>query len=116
MRAVLHGAMTIYLIRSLNVPPTRLPGDGDDRLKDLSSTVEEIRAALLHAFDRQHRVDEAAQLAARHLAFGHPPNRSMSPWRMPFCAKPQIFTHIKFWKPARVSSTSGPTQNRSGIS
>ena len=73
MRAVLHGAMTIYLIRSLNVPPTRLPGDGDDRLKDLSSTVEEIRAALLHAFDRQHRVDEAAQLAARHLAFGHPP-------------------------------------------
>jgi hypothetical protein len=60
-------------IRCLNVPPARLPGEGDDRLKDLPSTVEEIRAALLDAFDRQHRVDEAAQLVARHLALGHPP-------------------------------------------
>ena len=28
---------------------------------------------MLHAFDRQHRVDEAAQLLARHLALGNPP-------------------------------------------
>ena len=73
VRAVLHGAIAIYLIRYLNVPPARLPGEGDDRLKDLPSTVEEIRAALLDAFDRQHRVDEAAQLVARHLTLGHPP-------------------------------------------
>jgi nitrite reductase/ring-hydroxylating ferredoxin subunit len=73
VRAVFHGAMAIYLIRYLNVPPARLPGEGDDRLKELPSTVEEIRAALLDAFDRQHRVDEAAQLVARHLALGHPP-------------------------------------------
>jgi len=32
VRAVLHGAIAIYLIRYLNVPPARLPGDGDDRL------------------------------------------------------------------------------------
>jgi hypothetical protein len=60
-------------IRCLNVPPARLPGEGDDRLKDLPSTVEEIRAALLDAFDRQHRVDEAGRLVARHFTLGHPP-------------------------------------------
>ena len=72
-RAVLHGAMAIYLIRYLNVPPARLPGEGDDRWKDAPSTVEEIRAALFDAFDRQHRVDDAARLVARHLGLGHPP-------------------------------------------
>jgi hypothetical protein len=41
-------------------------------LKDLPSTVGEIRAALLDAFDRQHRVDEAAWLVVRHLTLGHP--------------------------------------------
>jgi nitrite reductase/ring-hydroxylating ferredoxin subunit len=71
-RALLHGAMALYLIRYLNVPPARLPGEADDRLNNLPSTVEEIRAALLDAFDRQHRVDEAAQLVARHLILGHP--------------------------------------------
>ena len=72
VRAVLHGAMAIYLIRYLNVPPARLPGEGDDRSEDLPSTVKEIHAALLDAFDRQHRVDEAARLVARHLTLGHP--------------------------------------------
>ena len=72
VRAILHGAMAIYLIRYLNVPPARLPGEGDDRLNDLPSTVEEIRAALLDAFDRQHRVDDAARLVARHLTLGYP--------------------------------------------
>jgi hypothetical protein len=73
VRAVLHGAIAIYLTRYLNVPPARLPGEGDDRLKDLPSMVEEIRTAPLDAFDRQHRVDEAAHLVARHLTLGHPP-------------------------------------------
>ena len=72
VRAVLHGAMAIYLIRYLNVPPARLAVEGDTRLNDLPSTVEDVHAALLNAFDRQHRVDEAAQLVARHLTLGHP--------------------------------------------
>ncbi len=72
-RAVLHGAMAIYLVRYLNVPPARLPSEGDPRLNDLPSTVEDIHAALLDAFDRQHRVDEAAHLVARHLTLGHSP-------------------------------------------
>jgi hypothetical protein len=35
VRAILHGTMALYLARYLNVPPARIPGDGDDRLTDL---------------------------------------------------------------------------------
>jgi nitrite reductase/ring-hydroxylating ferredoxin subunit len=72
-RALLHGAVAVYLIRYLNVPPARLPGEGDDRLDDLPASIADIRAALLDAFDRQQQVDAAARLVARHLLLGHPP-------------------------------------------
>ena len=68
-RAILHGAIAIYLIRYLNVPPARLPGEGDVRLDALPSTVEEIRASLLDAFDRQHQVEATARLVARQRAW-----------------------------------------------
>jgi hypothetical protein len=72
-RALLHGAIAVYLIRYLNVPPARLPGEGDGSLDDLPTSVVDIRAALMDAFDRQHQVDAAARLVARHFALGHPP-------------------------------------------
>jgi nitrite reductase/ring-hydroxylating ferredoxin subunit len=74
MRALLHGAMALYLARYLNVPPAALPGEGGDRLDDLPVAAEEIRAALLDTFDRQQQVDAAARLVARHLMLGHPPD------------------------------------------
>ena len=77
-RGVLHGAMAVYLARYLNVPPARLPGEGDDRLDDLPNTIEEIRAALLSAFDRQRQIDTAARLVARHLTLGHPAEALMA--------------------------------------
>jgi nitrite reductase/ring-hydroxylating ferredoxin subunit len=73
MRGVLHGAMALYLTRYLNVPPARMPGEGNEQLDDLPADVERIRAALLDAFDRQRQVDLAARLVARHLKLGHPP-------------------------------------------
>jgi hypothetical protein len=72
-RGVLHGAMAVYLARYLNLPPARLPGEGGDQLDDLPDTIDEIRAALLSAFDRQRQVDTAARLVARHFTLGHPP-------------------------------------------
>src|SRR4051794_17480957 len=72
-RGVLHGAMAVYLARYLNVPPARLPGEGGDRLDDLPDTIEDIRVALLSAFDRQRQIDMAARLVARHLTLEHPP-------------------------------------------
>lgn len=72
-RAVLHGAMAVYLARYLNVPAARLPGEAGDGLDDLPADAEALGAALLDAFDRQRQVDAAARLVARHLALGHPP-------------------------------------------
>ena len=71
VRGVLHGAMALYLARYLNVPPARIPGDDGGPLDDLPANVEEIRFALLDAFDRQRQVDLAARLVARHLTLGH---------------------------------------------
>jgi hypothetical protein len=73
VRAVLHGAMALYLARYLNVPPARMPGEGGEQLDDLPADAETIRAVLLDAFDRQRQVDLAARLVARHLTLGHPP-------------------------------------------
>ena len=73
VRAVIHGAMALYLARYLNVPPARMPGDGNEQLDDLPAETEMIHAALLDAFDRQRQVDLAARLVARHLTLGHSP-------------------------------------------
>jgi nitrite reductase/ring-hydroxylating ferredoxin subunit len=73
VRGVLHGAMALYLTRYLNVPPARIPGEGDEQLNDLPADEEAIRIALLDAFDRQRQVDLAARLVARHLELGHSP-------------------------------------------
>jgi hypothetical protein len=73
VRALLHGAMALYLARYLNVPPASLPGEEGDRLDDLPVAGEEIRAALLDTFDRQQQVDAAARLVARHFVLRHPP-------------------------------------------
>ena len=72
-RAVLHGAMALYLTRYLNVPPARIPGEGTERLDDLPADEEAIQTALLDAFDRQQQVDRAAKLVARHRELGHSP-------------------------------------------
>ena len=63
--------MALYLARYLNVPPARIPGDSGERLDDLPANAEEIRVALLDAFDRQRQVDIAGRLVARHLTLGH---------------------------------------------
>jgi nitrite reductase/ring-hydroxylating ferredoxin subunit len=73
VRGLLHGAMALHLARYLNVPPASLPGEDGNRLDELPTAVEEIRAALLDAFDRQQQVDAAARLVARHLILGHAP-------------------------------------------
>ena len=73
VRGILQGAMALYLTRYLNVPPARIPGEHGEKLDDLPTDAETIRAALLDAFDRQRQVDVAARLAARHLKLGHSP-------------------------------------------
>ena len=72
LRGVFHGAMQVYLIRFLNVPPARLPGLGDDQLDDLPRDSSELREAFLTALDSQGAVKAAGRLVARYLMLGHP--------------------------------------------
>jgi nitrite reductase/ring-hydroxylating ferredoxin subunit len=72
LRGVFHAAMQVYLIRFLNVPPERLPGEGDDKLDELPRDDGELRDAFLSALDRQGAVKTAGHLVARYLTLGHP--------------------------------------------
>jgi hypothetical protein len=64
--------MQVYLIRFLNVPPARLPGEGDDKLDELPRDGAQLRDAFLAALDRQGAVKTAGRLVARYLMLGHP--------------------------------------------
>jgi nitrite reductase/ring-hydroxylating ferredoxin subunit len=70
LRGVFHAAMQVYLIRFLNVPPERLPGEGD-KLDELPRDEGELRDAFLSALDRQGAVKTAGHLVARYLTLGH---------------------------------------------
>jgi nitrite reductase/ring-hydroxylating ferredoxin subunit len=72
LRGILHGAMQVYLIRFLNVPPARLPDLGEDRLDDLPRDSSELREAFLTAINSQGAVKAAGRLVARYLMLGHP--------------------------------------------
>ncbi len=71
LRGVLHGAMRVYLLRFLNVPPARVPGDANERDDDLPSDAAGLSAAFRDALDRQGAVDVAARIVARHFGRGH---------------------------------------------
>jgi nitrite reductase/ring-hydroxylating ferredoxin subunit len=71
LRGVFHGAMQVYLIRFLNVPPARIPGEGEDKLDDLPEDPIELCQAFLTALDRQGSVRTASRLVARYTALGH---------------------------------------------
>jgi hypothetical protein len=70
-RAVLHGAVAVYMDRFLNVPPAHLPGDGDD-LEGEPRKPDGMRAKFLDLLDRRDQVEEAAGVVARYLRLGHP--------------------------------------------
>jgi len=71
LRAVLHGAMHIYLLRFLNLPPARLPGEGDDQLDDLPAEAEALERGFFDALDRHGGVETAGRYVARYLTLGH---------------------------------------------
>jgi nitrite reductase/ring-hydroxylating ferredoxin subunit len=72
LRPVFHGAARLYLLRFLNVPPARLPGETGEPLDDLPLAAEALLQDFLAALDRQGSVDAAGRLVARYLLAGHP--------------------------------------------
>ena len=73
-RGLLHGAMSLYLARYLNVPPPPPPGENGEGLDDLPVGAEDILTAVLDTFDRQQQIGAAAHLVARHFTLGHSPD------------------------------------------
>jgi nitrite reductase/ring-hydroxylating ferredoxin subunit len=72
LRAVLHGAMSVYQDRFLNVPPAKLPGERGS-LDDLPRDPRELLNAFLETLDTQQQVEPAAKLVARYLELDHDP-------------------------------------------
>jgi hypothetical protein len=73
LRGVFDAAMSVYLDRFLNVPPARLPEPGDESQRPV-----EILEELPDLLDRQQRVNEAGDAAARYLYAGGVPKRLLS--------------------------------------
>ncbi len=71
VRGILHGALSVYMDRFLNVPPARLPGEGgtlDGEPRDPAV----LRRRFLDLLDQREQVDAAARVVARYLRLGHP--------------------------------------------
>lgn len=73
LRGLFYGAISVYLVRFLNVPPAALPGERDT-LDDLPGDANALQACFLEALDRRGSTDEAARLVTRYLTLGHAPD------------------------------------------
>jgi nitrite reductase/ring-hydroxylating ferredoxin subunit len=78
LRGLFHAAMSLYLLRFLNVPPAKLPGESGDRLDDLPEDGTTLCEQFLYALDWHGAVDEAPRYVARYLAKRHDPERLLA--------------------------------------
>jgi nitrite reductase/ring-hydroxylating ferredoxin subunit len=78
LRGLFHGAMSLYLLRFLNVPPAKLPAEADDRMDDLPEDATVLCGQFLAALDRHGAVDAAPRYVAGYLAKRHDPERLLA--------------------------------------
>lgn len=71
VRGIFHGAMSVYLDRFLNVPPTRLP-DEREALLHASSDGATLLQQFLDHLDQRHDVEAAARVVAQYLRCDYP--------------------------------------------
>lgn len=70
MRGVLDAAMSIYLDRFLNTPPTRLPVPRPEEVAAAQAQPDDLLKQLLGLLDKQQQVNEAGALVALYLEAG----------------------------------------------
>ena len=68
VRAVFHGAISVYMDRFLNVPPARSPSAA--ALDTLPDTAGLLLDALLAALDQRANIEPAAAIVTRYLRLG----------------------------------------------
>jgi nitrite reductase/ring-hydroxylating ferredoxin subunit len=78
LRGLFHGAISLYLLRFLNVPPAKLPGEAGDRLDDLPEDGALLCEQFLDSLDRHGAIDAAPRYVARYLAKGHDTERLLA--------------------------------------
>ncbi|NWJ47993.1 MAG: Rieske (2Fe-2S) protein [Chloroflexi bacterium] len=73
VRGVFDAALSIYLDRFLNIPPTRLPAPLLEQ--QVVATPDELLKKLFDLFNLQQQVNEAAELVALYLNMGGAPDK-----------------------------------------
>jgi nitrite reductase/ring-hydroxylating ferredoxin subunit len=76
VRAVVHGALSVYQDRFLNVPPARPPAP--DVVRHLPDDEDGLAHALLAACDAQGQLDRAAGVVLRYAELGRDPGRLLA--------------------------------------
>jgi len=73
VRGVIHGAMSVYLDRFLNVPAAKLPGErASDKLDDLPDDPDTLIDMFLKLLNQREDIEVAARIVARYVRGWHP--------------------------------------------
>jgi nitrite reductase/ring-hydroxylating ferredoxin subunit len=70
VKGLLHGAMSVYIDRFLNIPAAKLAGD--QSLEDLPQSADELRSSILKSLDERKGWSILPRLAVRYLRLGYP--------------------------------------------
>jgi nitrite reductase/ring-hydroxylating ferredoxin subunit len=68
-KGLLHGAISVYIDRFLNIPAAKLAGD--QSLEDLPQAADELRNSMLESLDERKGWSILPRLVARYLRFGY---------------------------------------------
>ncbi len=71
IRAIIHGAMSVYIDRFLNIPKSKLPGQNND-LESLSADPKELLESILEYLNSRQSWDTVTSLVARYIRLNHP--------------------------------------------
>jgi hypothetical protein len=69
LKGLLHGAMSVYVDRFLNIPPAKLAGD--QPLEDLPQHADELRKSMLESLDERKGWSILPRLVVRYLRLGY---------------------------------------------
>jgi nitrite reductase/ring-hydroxylating ferredoxin subunit len=69
VKGLLHGAMSVYIDRFLNIPGAKLAGD--QSLDDLPQRADELRTSMLKSLDERKGWSVLPRLVARYLRLGY---------------------------------------------
>ncbi len=116
LRGLFHGAMSLYLLRFLNVPPAKLPGEPGDQLDDLPEDGAVLCEQFLDALDRHGAIDVAPRYVARYLAKQHDVERLLDTLAHAVLREDAGFHTYQMLEAATGQFRAGATDRKAGVS